>query len=68
MYFRDPSDEMPRAGLGVGEIAVLAVCALGVLYLGVFPNGGPFASDAHVLDWARQSVAALLQGTSAAAR
>ena len=39
MYMREPGDEAPRAGLGSGEIAVLAVCAVGVLYLGIFPNG-----------------------------
>jgi NADH-quinone oxidoreductase subunit N len=68
MYFRDPGEEIPRLGLGIGEIAVLTTCALGVLYLGVFPNGSPHAVDAHVLDWARNSVAALLEGANAAAR
>src|SRR5262249_16749459 len=66
MYMRGRDEQAPRAELGVGEIAVLAACAVGVLYLGLFPNGGPIAGNAHVLDWARHSVAALLQGTSAA--
>jgi hypothetical protein len=47
---------------------VLAACGLGVVYLGLFPNGGPILPNAHVLDWARQSVAALLDGTNAALR
>jgi NADH-quinone oxidoreductase subunit N len=69
MYMREPADELPRAGLDSGEIAVLAVCALGVVYLGVFPNGTlPIVGEVNVLDWARQSVAALLQGASTAAR
>jgi NADH-quinone oxidoreductase subunit N len=69
MYMRDPSDEAPRAGIGVAEIGVLTACALGVLYLGLFPNGSlPGIGEVHVLDWARQSVAALLSGTTAALR
>jgi NADH-quinone oxidoreductase subunit N len=68
MYMREPGEETPRAGLGVGEITVLAACGLGVVYLGLFPNGGPIFGSAHVLDWARQSVAALLDGTNAALR
>jgi hypothetical protein len=47
---------------------VLATCGFGVVYLGLFPNGGPIFSNAHVLDWARQAVAALLDGTNAALR
>jgi NADH-quinone oxidoreductase subunit N len=69
MYMRDPTEEATRTGsLGVGEIAVLAVCGIGVVYLGLFPNGDPILADAHVLDWARQSVSALLEGTSTAVR
>jgi NADH-quinone oxidoreductase subunit N len=68
MYMRDPVPDAPRTELGVGEIAVLAACGFGVVYLGLFPNGGPLLSSAHVLDWARHSVAALLDGTNAALR
>jgi hypothetical protein len=69
MYMRDPSDEVPRLGLDSGEIAVLAVCAAGVLYLGLFPNGSlPGIGEVHVLDWARHSVEALLSGAPAAMR
>ena len=68
MYMHDPAEETPRVGLDSGEILVLATCALGVVYLGLFPNGDPVLADAHVLDWARHSVAALLEGTNAALR
>jgi NADH-quinone oxidoreductase subunit N len=69
MYMRDPGEETPRLGLGVGEIAVLGACAVGVLYLGLFPNSSlPGIGEVHVLDWARHSVAALLQGPTAALR
>ncbi len=69
MYMRDPSEESPRIGLDSGEIAVLAACALGVLYLGLFPNGAlPIVGEVNVLDWARHSVTALLEGTNAAVR
>ena len=69
MYMREPGEEAPRAGLGSGEIVVLAACAFGVVYLGLFPNGAlPILADVHVLDWARHSVAALLEGTNAALR
>jgi NADH-quinone oxidoreductase subunit N len=47
MYMRDPGEETPRAGLDSGEIAVLTVCAFGVVYLGLFPNGTlPIVGDA----------------------
>jgi NADH-quinone oxidoreductase subunit N len=69
MYMRDPAEEVPRSGLDSGEILVLTTCALGVLYLGLFPNGAlPIIGEVHVLDWARNSIAALLEGTSAALR
>ena len=66
MYMREPADEAPRAGLDTFEAFVLAVCAVGVVYLGLFPNGA--VGDLNVLDWTRQSVAALLDGASTAAR
>jgi NADH-quinone oxidoreductase subunit N len=69
MYMRDPSDEVPRLGLDSGEIAVLTICAAGVLYLGLFPNGSlPGIGEVHVLDWARHSVEALLSSAPAAMR
>jgi NADH-quinone oxidoreductase subunit N len=68
MYMRDPGEEAARTGLATGEIAVLSACALGVLYLGLFPNSLPFLGGVHVLDWARHSVDALFAGTHAAIR
>jgi len=57
MYMREPSEEGPRMQIASGEAVVLAVCAFGVVYLGLFPNGSlPFFGDVHVLDWARDSV------------
>jgi NADH-quinone oxidoreductase subunit N len=68
MYMRDPSGEGHRTGLDSGEIVVLAVCAAGVVYLGLFPNGAlPIIGDVNVLDWARDSVAALYESVNAAA-
>jgi len=69
MYMRDPGDEAPRADAGTGEWFVLGVCAVGVLYLGLFPNGSlPIVGDVHVLDWARDSVVSLLEHTNTALR
>jgi len=71
MYMRDPGEETPRGGLDSGEILVLTTCALGVLFLGLCPNGSlPGVGDVnlHVLDWARHSVASLIDGTHAAVR
>lgn len=63
MYMREPGDEAPRQELASGEALVLGVCALGVLYLGLSPNGSlPILGDLHVLDWARESVALLFAG------
>lgn len=61
MYMREPSEEGPRMELSTGEGLVLLVCAFAVLYLGITPNGTiPLIGDIHVLDWARESVRALL--------
>ncbi|MGH0029603.1 MAG: NADH-quinone oxidoreductase subunit N [Myxococcota bacterium] len=54
MYMREPGDEKPRMELATGEAFVLAVCAVAVLYLGIFPNSG-----FPLLDWARDSIALL---------
>ena len=59
MYMREPGAEAPRMEIATGEIVVLAVCAGGVLYLGIFPNGAWPLPHLHVLDWARESVAEL---------
>ena len=68
MYMREPGEESPRLGFDTGEIAVLSVCAAGVLYLGLFPNSLPVVGGVHVLDWARHSIDALLAGAPAAMR
>jgi len=62
MYMEEPPEEGPRMEIGSGEALVLAVCALAVLYLGLFPNGGglPLLGELSWLDWARESVSALL--------
>jgi NADH-quinone oxidoreductase subunit N len=62
MYMREPGDETPRGALSSGEIIVLAVCAVAVLFLGVFPNAGVFwpLDGLHVMDWARESAAQIL--------
>jgi NADH-quinone oxidoreductase subunit N len=58
MYMREPDDEKPRMEISTGEGFVLAVCALAVLFLGIFPNHAmlPLVGEFHVLDWSRESV------------
>jgi NADH-quinone oxidoreductase subunit N len=58
MYMRDPGDEKPRMAISTGEGFVLGVCALGVLFLGLFPNHAllPLVGEFQVLDWSRESV------------
>ncbi len=62
MYMREPGEEKPRAELSSGEWAVLAVCAVAVILLGIFPNNEPsdFFSWLRALDWSRESVSLLL--------
>jgi len=63
MYMREPAEEEPRMELSTGEGMVLVICAVAVLYLGITPNGSlPFLGELHVLDWARESVRALMPG------
>jgi NADH-quinone oxidoreductase subunit N len=69
MYMHEPGEEAPRLGISSGEGFVLSVCALGVLYLGLFPNGSlPILGELHVLDWARDSVGMLFEDAQTAAR
>jgi NADH-quinone oxidoreductase subunit N len=58
MYMREGTAEAPRADTSLGEILVLAACAIGILLLGIFPNS-PQLSSFRVFDWARTSVAML---------
>ena len=62
MYMREPGEEKPRAELSSGEWAVLAICAVAVILLGIFPNNesGDFLSWLRALDWSRESVALLV--------
>lgn len=62
MYMRDPGDERSRTELASGEWLVLAVCAAGVLLLGIVPNNDAesWLSWLRALDWSRESVVGLL--------
>ena len=60
MYMHEPGEVEPRMDLATGEAVVLAVCAIGVIYLGLVPNGSlPLLGELPVLDWARDSIALL---------
>ncbi len=61
MYMREPGGEVPRREIASGEGIVLAVCAVVVLVLGLFPNNAPIFlfSWIRALDWTRDSVAML---------
>ena len=58
MYMREPIDERPRMAISVGEGFVLGLCALAVVFLGLFPNQVvlPLWGEFQVLDWSRDSV------------
>jgi NADH-quinone oxidoreductase subunit N len=62
MYMSEPGEEKPRLELSSGEWAVLAICAVAVLVLGIFPNNEPtdFLSWLRALDWSRESIALLV--------
>jgi NADH-quinone oxidoreductase subunit N len=59
MYMREPSSATLRREISSGEAAVLLVCAVAVLLLGIFPNQPPELSWIRALDWTRESVALL---------
>lgn len=60
MYMADPRTESPRRIASTGELLVLAVCAVVVLFLGFFPTHAPGILGAlRALEWARSSVAIL---------
>ena len=51
---------MPRLRLHSAEGLVLAVCAVAVIALGLFPGEGPGPlSWVHAVDWAREGAAVL---------
>jgi NADH-quinone oxidoreductase subunit N len=60
MYMSEAATETPRRHAATGELLVLAVCALVVLFLGFFPSSAPGVLGAvRALEWARSSVAML---------
>ncbi|HME68575.1 MAG TPA: NADH-quinone oxidoreductase subunit N [Myxococcota bacterium] len=58
MYMREAGTEAPRADTSLGELVVLATCAVAIVFLGLLPNS-PELSAIRVFDWARTSVAML---------
>jgi NADH-quinone oxidoreductase subunit N len=64
MYMREPGDESHRLEISSGEGAVLVICALAVIALGLFPNRVPtlFFGDLNVLDWVHRSVGMFFGG------
>jgi NADH-quinone oxidoreductase subunit N len=58
MYMREPIDERPRMAISSGEGFVLGLCAVAVVFLGLFPNQVvlPLMGEFQVLDWSRESV------------
>lgn len=60
MYMREPGAAKLRPRAATLELVVLAVCALVVVALGIFPNDAPWwLLEARALDWARASAALL---------
>jgi hypothetical protein len=61
MYMSEPGEAAGRLRLSAGEWAVLAICAVAVIVLGVLPNNGPGdpLSFLRAFDWTRESIAAL---------
>ncbi|MDX1649439.1 MAG: NADH-quinone oxidoreductase subunit N [Myxococcota bacterium] len=63
MYMREPGEEAPRMRIASGEALVLTVCAVAVIWLGIFPqvaeDATPLLSWMRALDWTRESVASL---------
>jgi hypothetical protein len=60
MYMTQPTSESPRRLASTGELLVLAVCAVVVLFLGFFPSSAPgIFGGVRALEWARSSVAIL---------
>jgi NADH-quinone oxidoreductase subunit N len=60
MYMREPGAAKLRPEAATLELVVLAVCALVVLALGIFPSDAPWwLLDVRALEWARASAALL---------
>jgi NADH-quinone oxidoreductase subunit N len=60
MYMREPGAAKLRANTATLELVVLAVCAVVVVALGLFPSDAPWwLLDVRALDWARASASLL---------
>jgi len=60
MYMREPGAARLRPSTATLELVVLAVCALAVVALGIFPSDAPWwLLDVRALDWAREGAALL---------
>jgi NADH-quinone oxidoreductase subunit N len=60
MYMAEPRTDHARRIASTGELLVLAVCAVVVLFLGFFPSHAPGVfGGVRALEWARASVAML---------
>jgi NADH-quinone oxidoreductase subunit N len=61
MYMAEPGEAAGRLRPSSGEAAVLAICAIAVIVLGLLPNNGPgdLLSGVRAFDWTRESIAAL---------
>lgn len=60
MYMRDPGTARLRPETATLEVVVLAVCAVVVVALGIFPSDAPWwLLDVRALDWARASASLL---------
>jgi NADH-quinone oxidoreductase subunit N len=60
MYMADAPTASPRRIASTGELLVLGVCAIVVLFLGFFPSHAPGVfGGIRALEWARSSVAML---------
>lgn len=60
MYMAEPRTDAPRRIASTGELLVLAVCAVVVLFLGFFPTHAPgLFGGVRALEWARASAAML---------
>jgi len=60
MYMREPAPDEPRLETSTGEGLVLALCAIAIVLLGIFPAAGPgILSYIRALDWVKQSIAML---------
>jgi NADH-quinone oxidoreductase subunit N len=61
MYMSEPGEAAGRLRLASGEWAVLAICAVAVVVLGILPNNGPedMLSFVRAFDWTRESIASL---------